>query len=185
MSSLEKLYTADDLWTLTREGQRLELIEGVLVEMSPTGDVHTELSLWLGKLILDHVLANNLGVVSGADGGYILSTDPATVCAPDVGFISQGRRTPRTGKFYTVAPDLAVEVVSPHDSAQEIRRKVRLYLRAGTRLVWVIYPDERFIDVYRPDERPSTLEGEDVLDGGDVLPGFAVTVDQVFGYLSR
>ncbi len=70
MAVEEKTYTVDDLLALSRAGKRYELIRGELVDMSPTGDLHTELSLWLGKLILDHVVAHRLGVVSGADGGY-------------------------------------------------------------------------------------------------------------------
>ncbi len=183
MSVIEKTYTAEDLWELSRGGVRLELIEGELVEMSPAGDTHTELVSWLNYLIFEHVHKNGLGAVSSADGGYTLPIEPPTVLAPDVGFISQARRTPRTGKFYTVAPDLAVEVVSPTDAAREIRKKVNLYLKAGTRLVWVLYPDDRLIDVYTPEERPLTLQGQDVLDGGAVLPGFAMTVAEVFRQL--
>ncbi len=85
--------------------------------------------------------------------------------------------------YYKAPPDLAVEIVSPFDSPRQIRRKAALYLRAGTRLVWVVYPDERFVDVYRPDGTVATLEGEDTLDGGEALPGFRVTVGEVFARL--
>ncbi len=183
MVTQERQYTVQDLWRLSGEEKRYELIEGELVEMSPTGDKHTEVTLWLGSLIATHVLKNGLGAASGADGGYILHTAPLTVVAPDVGFIAQARVPPMTGKYYPVAPDLAVEVFSPADSPRQLRRKVKLYLQAGTQMVWVVYPDERFIDVYRPDAPTITLEGDDVLDGGDVLPGFAVAVHEVFQYL--
>mgnify|MGYP005834552181 CR=1 FL=1 len=176
----ERLYTAQDLWALAEDDKRLELLEGEIVEVSPAGDKHTEVGMWIGYLILDHAMKNALGVVSGSDGGYILSTDPDTVVAPDVGFLSNARLTPATGGYYPVPPDLAVEVISPNDTAREIRRKVRLYLRAGTRMVWVIYPEERVVDVYRPNAPVVILESDDTLDGGDVLPGFVLPVTRVF-----
>lgn len=180
MVTTERLYTAQDLWQLAKGEKRFELLEGEIVEVSPAGDKHAELGMWIGYLILDHVMKNDLGIVSSSDGGYILFTDPDTVVAPDVGFLTKARLTPATGGYYPLPPDLAVEVISPNDTAREMRRKVRLYLRAGTRIVWVVYPDEQVIDVYRPGEPVVTLEGDNTLDGGDVLPGFTVPASKVF-----
>ncbi|MBN1287174.1 MAG: Uma2 family endonuclease [Anaerolineae bacterium] len=180
----EQLYTTDDLWERSQAGERFELIEGEMIEMAPTGDTHGVLSSFAGYMILRHVIERDLGGdVTGAETGFILSDDPQTVCAPDAAYISQDRLPPMTGRFYPIAPDLAVEVVSPGEYAPQIRKKVDLYLQAGTRLVWVIYPDARLIDVYRPGAPTLTLKGEDKLDGGDVLPGFAVTAAAVFSRL--
>ena len=87
-----------------------------------------------------------------------------------------------TGKYYRFAPDLAVEVVSPTDTARYIRRKANHFLQAGTRLQLVVYPDvgDKFIDAYRPNQPIKTFKGEDVLDCGDVLPGFAIKVSDIF-----
>ena len=176
----EKLYTVDDLWERSRDGGRYELIEGALVEMSPTGDKRGVVANWVAYLVTAFVEAHDLGEVSAAETGYILFTEPATVCAPDVGFVARERLTPLTGRYYPLAPDLAVEVVSPGDSARLLRQKVDRYLQAGTQLVWVIFPDERLIDVYQAGAPTLTLREDDTLDGGAVLPGFTVAAREVF-----
>lgn len=122
--------------------------------------------------------------MTAGETGFVLATNPKTgrdtVRAPDVGFIAKNRLTPLTGGFYHLAPDLVVEVVSPSDSARNIRRKVDQYLRAGTRLVWIVYPDDKFVDVYRPDHDTSTFRIDDTLDGYEVLPGLSLPVHDVF-----
>jgi Uma2 family endonuclease len=185
MAVQEKLYTADELWALSHTGEdkRYELDEGALIEMAPTGDAHGAVALWIGHLIVGYVAEHDLGDASGAETGYRLSTDPDTVRGPDVGFIAKSRLTPMTGKYYPVAPDLAVEVVSPGDSAHLVRRKVNQYLAAGTSLVWVIYPEEKVVDVYRPAHDTSTFKVGNTLDGGNVLPGFKLPVSDIFSRL--
>src|SRR5258708_38371380 len=141
MTVQEKRLNADDLWDISHHNpdNHYELDEGILIEMAPTGDMHGELALWIGYLILGHVIEHDLGVVSGAETGYKLASQPDIVRAPDVGFIAKARVTPLTGKYYPIAPDLAVEMVSPGDSASQIRRKAKQCLRAGTRLIWFLY----------------------------------------------
>ncbi len=181
MTVQEKLYTADEFWEISRSnmGKKWELVKGVVVEMSPTGDTHTILATWIAHLLLSHVASKDLGDITGEAGGYTLSTDPDTVRAPDVGFISKARLTPMTGKYYPVAPDLAVEIVSPNDTATEIHDKIIEYLQAGTRLIWVVYPRSRTIDVYTA-AGARTLDVNGTLEGGEVLPGFSVPVHGVF-----
>ncbi len=180
----EKLYTAEDLWALSHKAanKRLELIEGALVEMSPVGDRHSEVAGELYRLVANHVKTAGLGRVT-TEAGFVLKPD--TVCAPDVAYIARARLTPMTGGYYRQAPDMAAEVISPFDTPRDIRRKVQLYFEAGVRLVWVLYPDERMIDVYRPNASAVTLTGDDLLDGGDVIPGFAVAARAVFAYLDE
>jgi Uma2 family endonuclease len=102
------------------------------------------------------------------------------VRAPDVGFVAKERLTgPIPDKYFPFAPDLAVEVVSPSDTAQDIREKVLDFLKAGTRLVWVVYPESKTVDVYRPDG-VQVVEINGTLDGGDVLPGFRLALRAVF-----
>jgi Uma2 family endonuclease len=184
MAVQEKLYTVDDLWKLSHEDKRFELSRGALVQMSPTGDEHGIVALWLGSLIVIYVDAHDLGQVFGAETGFALVRNPDTVRAPDVAFVSKARLKPLTGKYYEGAPDLAVEVVSPTDAASNIRRKVTEFLQAGTRLVWVTYPDGKYIDVYRPGLKVEILQVDDTLDGGDVLPGFRLPVREVFKKLT-
>jgi Uma2 family endonuclease len=188
MAVQEKIYTVDDLWEMSQDDdsdiRRFELDEGELVELSPTGDIHGVVALWLAHLILNFVKANGLGKVFAAETGFIISTNPDTgrntVRAADVAFVSKERLVPMTGKFYPIAPDFAVEIVSPTDKAAQIRRKVDQYLRAGARLVWIVYPDEQFVDVYQPQKPFDTFKIDQSLDGGDVLPGFVLPVRSIF-----
>ncbi len=179
MVTLEKLYTADELWELSQgaDEKRYELWNGRLVEVSPSGDMHTILSTWLAYLLLGYVVERDLGDVTGEIGGFRLSED--TVLAPDVGFIAKGRLE-LSGKFIPFAPDLAVEIRSPGDTQPEIYDKVVEYFRYGTRLVWVVYPKSKTIHVYTSAIQVSILTLDDTLDGGDVLPGFNVSVREVF-----
>ncbi|HVO43872.1 MAG TPA: Uma2 family endonuclease [Aggregatilineales bacterium] len=160
--------------------KRYEVVNGVLVEMSPSGDRAAITALWFGALILGYVEAHDLGEVTGADGGYELSLTPYIVRAPDVAFVAKERLTgPMDGKYYHFAPDLAVEVVSPQDTAREVHDKVLEYLRFGVRLIWVVYPESRTIDVHQA-AGAHTLKIDDELTGGDVLPSFRVPVRDVF-----
>src|SRR5690242_15530659 len=132
MAVQEKIYTIDDLWEISQgedsDIRHFELDEGELIEVSPTSDIHGLIAVWLAHLILTFVKAHGLGKVFAAETGFIISTNPETgrntVRAPDVSFVAKARLVPLTGKFYPIAPDLAVEVVSPTDRAVQIRRKV-------------------------------------------------------------
>jgi Uma2 family endonuclease len=188
----EKFYTIDDLWELSQhqdddEPKRYELDEGELIVMAPAGDKHGLLAMEAGRVFANFVRANKLGKVTAAETGFVLSTNPKTgrsvVRAPDVGFIATARLVPQTGKFFPIPPDLAVEVVSPTDSATQIRRKVRQYVKAGTRMVIVIYPDEQVVDMYQPDQPTLTYGIDETLDGGTVLPGFQLAIRALFEVL--
>ncbi len=191
MASLEiqeRLYTVEDLWELSHRPEnadkRLQLIEGIIYEMPPTGGEHGGIALDIGSLIRVHVKANDLGYTTAAETGYILFKNPNgkdTVVAPDVGFISKERLPQGLPKGYIpAAPDLAVEVVSPSDSADEIDQKVVLYLRYGTRLVWIWYPKTKTVIAHSA-SGIQRLDMSDTLDGGDVLPGFKLAVREIFG----
>ena len=179
MAVQDRPYTAGDLWALQSSGKHFELISGVLVEVSPTGEIHTVLATWIAYLILVYVDAHDLGEVTGEIGGYLLAPD--TVLAPDVGFISKDRLTARTGQGYIpVAPDLAVEIMSPGDTANEINDKVLRYLQAGTQLCWVVYPVSKTVTVYKASHEGAIIGIDAFLDGGAVLPGFSLPVRDIF-----
>ena len=130
-----------------------------------------------------HVEANDLGVVFAAETGFRLATDPDTVRAPDVAFITK-TRVEEVGKFegfWPGAPDLAVEVISPADSYNEVKEKVEEYLNAGAGAVWVVDPRRRTIAVYRSLTEIAILTENDTLEGGDIIPGFGCCVAEVFG----
>lgn len=95
---------------------------------------------------------------------------------PDVGYIARERLLREPEREVPTFPDLAVEVKSLNDTKRALRRKAEKYLSAGTRLVWLVFPDEKVIEVYQPDEDVITASMDAVLDGGDVLPGFTIKV---------
>ncbi|MEO8394955.1 MAG: Uma2 family endonuclease, partial [Chloroflexota bacterium] len=126
---------------------------------------------------------NDLGYTTAAETGYILFKNPTgkdTVVAPDVGFISKQRLPQGLPKGYIpVAPDLAVEVVSPGDRADEIDQKVVLYLRYGTRLIWMVYPKTKTVIAHTANGI-QRFDINDTLEGGDVLPGFKMAIREIF-----
>lgn len=179
----KQVTTADELIRLpTGMGRRYELVRGELKTMTPAGSRHGRIAFRLGLKLGAHVLQNGLGEVFAAETGFLLRRDPDTVRAPDVAFVSAGR-LPEGGLprgFFPGAPDLAVEVVSPDDAADEVQQKVLDYLRAGARQVWVVYPDTRSVMVHAAGGEARTLGPEETLDGGEVAPGFAVRVGEFF-----
>jgi Uma2 family endonuclease len=183
MAIQEKLSTAADLWALSHRvsgRRRVELVKGVIREMSPAGGGHGEIAFKIGMKIGQFVEKHRLGRMTAAETGFILSTNPDTVRAPDVGFISKARAPePLPSGFVPLAPDLAVEVVSPNDTASDIHARVIDFLQAGTVLVWVVYPDSKTVVVHTTDGA-QTLTAQDTLDGAEVLPGFKVKVADLF-----
>ena len=178
-----RLLTADDLLRLYSEGVRGELIRGILCETMAAGQEHGEIAMRLGAALLGFIEPRGLGRVMGSDSGVWLDRDPDTVREPDVAFFSVGTIPVdlRVTGYAEVAPDLVVEITSPSDSHREVHDKAHMWLNHGVRLVWVVQPAKRTVDVYRPDEPVATLGGQDALDGLDVLPGFNCAVSAVFG----
>jgi len=178
-----KLLTADDLLCLHGKGVRGDLIQGVLHETMPSGIRHSKIGMRLSSALLGFVDAAGLGTVVGPDAGVWLERDPDTVRAADVGYFSAANMHPDVDVvgYAEVVPDLVAEVRSPSDSRREVHDKARIWLRHGVRLAWVVHPDDRTIDVRRPDHAVTTLSGDAALDGADVLPGFTCSLDDVFG----
>jgi Uma2 family endonuclease len=118
------------------------------------------------------------------ESGYVLGRGPDTVRGPDVSFVSATRLPPDQipEQFIPGAPDLAVEILSPSSRWSEVEEEVADYLAGGTRLVWVVEARERRVMVRYPDRPPRTLTAGDVLDGEDVVPGFALALADLFGH---
>jgi Uma2 family endonuclease len=185
MSTSRTLLTADDLMrlsSLNKGVKRLELVKGELLEMPPAGGRHGRVASRVDYRLRSYVEPNDLGEVFAAETGFWISHDPDTVRAPDASFVAKGRLPagePPTG-YLDLAPDLAVEVVSPGDTAGEVQAKVEDWLRAGVRLVWVFYPDTRSVAIYGGLHDVRVLTEQDELDGGQVLPGFRCRVRELF-----
>ena len=163
------------------DASRYDLWDGEVIEMAPAGADHGAIAAKLAWRLGNHVYPHDLGRTYAAETGFVLDEVRQRVLGPDVAFVRQERMTqpPQPG-FFRGAPDLAVEVRSPSNSAREMATKARGYLAAGTRLVWVVDPDRRTVTVYRPDRSPAELALDGYLDGYDVLPGFRVAVAAIF-----
>jgi Uma2 family endonuclease len=184
MTTEKTLVTADELLRMPADGSRHELVLGELRTMPPAGGEHGIVAAEAAGRLRDYVRPRHLGYVVAAETGFRLARDPDTVRAPDAAFIAAGRLPggrPAAG-FFELIPDLVVEVVSPFDTAREVQEKVHEWLRAGVRLVWVIYPSTRSVTAYRSLEDVRVLTEDAQLDGADVLPGFACVVRDLFPY---
>ena len=174
--------TADELLRLPHDGHRYELVEGELKVMTPASPRHGRIAMRLGSLIEQHVRQHGLGVVYAAETGFQLREDPDTVRAADAAFVAKSHIPPEGEPegYWSIAPDLVVEVISPSDSASALQSKVADWLRAGCRLVWVVYPDTQTVVEHRSPTEVRMLTGDQALEGGDVLPGFACGVSEIF-----
>jgi Uma2 family endonuclease len=178
--------TEEDLIAIQdRENRNCELIDGVLVE-KPLGYLESSLTLWIGGLLLGFLKEHDIGNLSGESGSTRLM--PGLVRIPDISFISWDRLPNRmvpSEPILGLAPDLAVEVLSPSNTKREMDLKVREYFLAGVRLVWLVDPRKRTVRVYTaPDQSVRLTEGQ-TLDGGDVLPGLRLPLREVFARTPR
>ena len=175
--------TIEDLWELPETpGVRYELADGELIEVPAASAIHSFITALVFELIRDFVRRRRLGLVFPDGLGYILSEDSGRLRIPDVSFVSR-ERIPTSGLpegFWPGAPDLAIEIASPHDRAEDVRAKVGEYLDAGTRTVWVLWPRDRAVTVYRSGGHVQELGPDNELNGGDLLPGFRATVADLF-----
>jgi Uma2 family endonuclease len=177
-----RVVTADDLLMMPDRGVRRELVRGEVREMAPPGEEHAEIATELIGHLRNHARAHSLGRVYG-ELGYRIASDPDTVLAPDVSFVRADRigTGPRNRGFRSGAPDLAVEVVSPGDSVDEVEEKVFEWLMAGCRMVLVVNPRRRTATVYHSFKDVVVLGIDETLDGGDVVPGWTLPLRELFG----
>jgi len=177
MVATKQQMTIEEFAAITEDG-RFDLIDGEL-SMSPAwighgvpiGNVLGELRAFAKPRALGRAYTGEVAFVLG----------PGTALCPDVAFLRTERLPPKGYQgFYQGPPDIAVEVVSPSETRPEVARKVARYLDAGTLFVWCIYQDTESVVVHRPGREPVTLGVDDVLDGGDLLPGFALPVREIF-----
>ena len=154
-----------------------EYVKGELVPMPPTSMKHGEISSNVLLHLSLHVFEHQLG--RSYTAGTIFQLDDRAV-KPDIAFVSTDRLPENREQASPIPPDLAVEVVSPSDKHYDVTEKALAYLRAGTRLVWVIEPVAKTVMVYRSETDFTVLNYEDTLTGEDVVEGFACPVAQLF-----
>lgn len=172
--------TIEEFERLPDDGWQYELVRGHLIREPPSGFDHSGLGVRISSILWTFVRERGLGEVVGADGGFILSLEPPTVRAPDVAFVREDRLDFDRKRFAPLAPDLAVEVISPSNTLSEIQEKILDYLDAGTRMAWVVDPVTRSVTVWRSRDEIRLVGEDGELDGGDVLPGLRIPVSTLF-----
>jgi Uma2 family endonuclease len=174
------LLTSDDLAQLPAD-VGYELDRGVLVEMSRPKPRHGLIATNLILLIGSFVKTNRLGRVF-TESGFILARNPDIVRGPDLAFM-HANRAPNDAdldRYIDGGPDLAVEIVSPNDMAEDVRRLIDEYLQAGAQAVWIIYPAFKTVEIHRANGSMSVLRASDMLVGEATLPGFSTPVSALF-----
>lgn len=175
--------TAEELLHMPDDGFRYELVKGELIKAPPFGSEHGNLAMRLGWRLAQYVESRKLGRVYAAETGFHLSSNPDTVRAPDAAFVRQSRvaEAGTVAGFWPGAPDLAVEVISPSDTYSQVQEKALHWLNAGTLMVVVVDPRQQTITVYRSLTDIVILTTGDELEGKDVVPGWTLPVDELFG----
>jgi Uma2 family endonuclease len=184
MVATKRMMPVEEFEQMPDDGKRYELVHGELRAMPGDGMLHGDVGgrfyvhLWL------HVHHHRLGRVFPADTRFRIFPDQELVYGPDIAFVRADRLPledlDEYEKFGRLAPDLVVEVVSPRDRTAVVLDKVRDYLQAGVRLVWVVEPDSRTVTAYAPGRDPKVYRDGDNLDGGEVLPEFSLAVATIF-----
>ena len=179
----EELYTAEDLLAMPKG---FELVRGKLVggprKLMANNTQHGQIAFDLAALVRPYLKQSGLGV-GLSEVGFLLSHGPDTVRAPGLAVVltSRYRSAAHTKEgYFEGPPDVAVEIRSPSNSAEDIDEKVAEYFAAGARMVWTITPGRRTVMVYELDRAPRVFRFEETLDGGNVLPGFALAVAELF-----
>lgn len=178
------LITATELENMGSDA-RFELIQGVLHEMSPSSSNSSAVGLRLAIELGSHIYGHDLGIATGADGGFRLESNPDSVAQPDMGFIRKERMGLWPGQkgLFPGNPDLAIEIISPTDERGDIQRKMALYERTRVPLVWWIDPIRRTAVIQRADQPVQHLTAADSLDGESVVPGFSLPLSLLFEFI--
>jgi Uma2 family endonuclease len=177
----KKIWTDEAFMALSKDGHRYELVDGEILDMGNSGMEHGGIGSLLGGVLAIYVRQQKLGVVCDSSTAFTLKNGNKR--SPDVSFVSRerlkGLKRPPRG-FFQGSPDLAVEILSPSNTIEEIHDKIVEYFENDTRLVWVIHPDEKYLLVYHSPEPDRFLRSSDHLDGESVVPGFSMAVSELF-----
>lgn len=171
--------TVEEFASMPNIGQ-WELIKGELIEAAPASSLPSRVG---GRSYAQFVLQledKGLGWAYPADAGFILFDDRSTVRSPDAAFVSKERLPTEPNGFVPVAPDLAVEVMSPSDRMSDALSKVAMYLDAGVAMVWLVDPEQRTVTIFQPERAIDIVHGDAILDGGDIVPGLSILLTSIF-----
>jgi Uma2 family endonuclease len=185
MDATTEAMTLDEYAALRQGDERhfRELVRGVVVREPRPGETHGRVQVRMAYH-LEGWARGHGGARVTSESGYILGDDPATVRGPDLAVVIDPPRSAREpGGWTRGAPDLAVEVLSPSDTSTAIQGKMLDYLGAGASRVWIVDPAARTVTVYRADGSATVLRSQDLLSGEDVLEGFALPLEELFGNL--
>lgn len=172
--------TLEEFERLPDDGRTYEVSEGELITLSGPKSLHSRILRKVYKAVEAYLDKSDLGEAY-PETDHVLSLDPLTVRRPDVSFVIQQRiRETPEDDYFMGSPELAIEVVSPSESAENLHIKIRQYLQFGAKQIWVLYPKTKTLEVHQPRVPTATLEQSDTLDGGDLLPGFSVKVADLF-----
>jgi Uma2 family endonuclease len=180
-SVTQQSMTAGELWHSAQNRANYELIDGEVVETIPPGGSHGVIAVTIAMLLRIWLKQHGQGYV-GVESGFVLKRGPDTVRGPDVYYV-RAERMPLGSVpegFWEIVPDLAVEVISPSESAEDVRAKVSDFLAAGTPMVWVVYPRLRQVVVHLPDGTAQTYNAHSTLTAPTILPKFSCTVGELF-----
>lgn len=180
MTTQKTLLTAEDFYLFCCENDGwYELVDGEVVELAPPNDEHGETSGYIVTAFNNYSRPRGIGRAR-VETGYTVRQGPDTVRGPDVSFVFHPRVEGRGSGFPVGAPDIAVEVFSPSDTAAGMARKVAEYLAAGSQRVWVVYPRTRQVIIHHADGTVISYDGDDVIADEELLPGFSLPLSEIF-----
>lgn len=184
---LEKTISVEEFYEKALEGFRGELVKGALRETIPTSILHGIIAGRIAGLLAFFLMQNNLGEVLTAETGFKLFVNERTVRVPDVAFLSKEKiaNVEDFSKFYDGTPDLAVEVISPSESYDEVQEKLEDYLAAGVKMVWIVRPKQKTVTVYRSIFDFKTYDENEEITGENVLPDFKCKLSDIFRNLPK
>lgn len=174
--TVTSLTTADELFDLSNDAFRYELVRGELRRMSPSGIAHGRVAARIVGSLINHLELDPVGEAYTAEVGFKIARNPDTVLAPDVAFVRKDRVVD-TPKFYDGAPDVAFEVVSPNDSDAEVEEKAADWLRGGALAVVVVDPASKSVRIHRS---TGTMSVADAIAIDDVIPGWRLPLAKLF-----
>jgi Uma2 family endonuclease len=178
----QELTTAEQLVAMPDDGNRYELVNGVLKMMSPAGSEHGQIAERISRRLGNHVESNHLGATYAAETGFRIGTSPDTVGAPDAAYVSHSRlkSVEPTSGYLALAPDLVVEVVSPSDSSSDVEAKAEQWLNAGTLVVIVADPSNLSLRIYENATQISVLRSGETYSSGSACGNWELSVDDAF-----